>query len=67
MHNDKIVAEIIASIENKVLQQIDILPSPIESSKLNTFFVEQAALEEVRKIISMDSKHFLFIYETQFC
>lgn len=53
MQNEKLVAKVTADIERKVLGQINVLSSPIEHNKLNTFLVEQqnVALKEVLKQI----------------
>lgn len=49
MLNAQIIAEIKSTVENKVQNEIENLPSPIEHSKLNGFFMEQhqAAMQEV--------------------
>lgn len=59
MMNDKIVAEIKTNTEQKVQNEIENTPSPIEYSKLNSFLIEQqqAALIEVRVILFEISKH----------
>lgn len=50
MMNDQIVAEIRTNTEQKVQNEIENTPSPIEYSKLNSFLIEQqqAAMQEVR-------------------
>lgn len=58
MMNDKIVAEIKTNTEQKVQNEIENTPSPIEYSKLNSFLIaqQQAAMQEVRVILFETSK-----------
>lgn len=59
MMNDQIVAEIRTNTEQKIQNEIENTPSPIEYSKLNSFLIEQqqAAMQEVRLILFEISKH----------
>lgn len=59
MMNDQIVAEIRTNTEQKIQNEIENTPSPIEYSKLNSFLIEQqqAAMQEVRVILFEISKH----------
>lgn len=55
MHNEQLVAQIKASIEQTIQNEIEKIPSPIEYSKVNGFIMahHQNAMQEVRITLSL--------------